>query len=184
MNMKKTIIMFNNQLAGQRTIGKGTLKAVEEYRYLGQTVSANPARDREINRRIGMGCTAFVKHGNIMNINLPLSLKRKVYNQCIFPVLTCGTETWHLTKEQKRKLRSAKRGMERKMLGITWRDRKRATWIGEQTKDDNIIMTIKKKWSWLGHIISRTDNKVTEWQPRNYKKRQSRQKTRRSGEAK
>ncbi len=80
-----------------------------------------------------------------MNNNLPLSLKRKVYNQCILPVLTYGSKTWHLTKEQEQKLRSAQRGMERKMLGITWRDRKRATWIREQTKVEDILMTIKKK---------------------------------------
>ncbi len=117
------------------------------------------------------------------NNNLPLSLKRKVYNQCILPILTYGSETWHLTKEQERKLRSAQRGMEMKILGITWRDRKQTTWIREQTKVEDILMTIKKKkWFWAGHITGRTDNrwtkKVTEWQPRNSKKSQRRQKTR------
>ncbi len=83
----------------------------------------------EIKRRTGMAWTAFGKHGDIMNSNLPLSVKRKIYNQCILPVLTCGSETWHLTKEQEQRLRSAQRGMEKKMFGVTWRDRKLATWI-------------------------------------------------------
>ncbi len=48
------------------------------------------------------------------------------------------------------------------MLGITWRDRKRATWIREQTKVKDILMTIKKKkWSWAGHIMRRTENRWT-----------------------
>ncbi len=35
------------------------------------------------------------------------------------------------------------------MLGIKWRDRKRALWIREQTKVEDILMTIKnKKWPW------------------------------------
>ncbi len=115
-----------------------------------------------------------------MNSNLPLSLKRKVYNQCILPVLTYGSEIRHLTKEQERKLRSAQKGMERKMFGITWRDRKRAIWIREQTKIEDILMTIKKKkWSWAGYIIRRTDNRwtkrVTEWHTRNSKRSQGRQ---------
>ncbi len=47
------------------------------------------------------------------------------------------------------------------MLGITWRDRKRSSWTREQA-------TIrKKKWTWEGHIMHRTDNRwtaeVTEW---------------------
>ncbi len=142
--------------------GKKTLERVDEYIYLGQTVSTNPVFNREIKRRIGMGWTAFRKHGDIVNSNLPLSLKRKVCNQCILPVLTYGLEAWHLTNEQEQKLRSAQRGMERKILSITWRDRKRATWLREQTKVENILMTIKKKkWSWVGNIMHRTYNRWT-----------------------
>ncbi len=46
-------------------------------------------------------------------------------------VLTYGSETWRLTKEQERKSRSAQ-------IGITWRDEKRAAWIRD------ILMTTKK----------------------------------------
>ncbi len=88
-------------------------------------VSANPEHEKEIRRRIGTGWSAFGKQNPVMNSNLPFSLKRKVYNQCILLVLTYGSETWRLTKELERKLRSAQRGTERRMLGITWRDRKR-----------------------------------------------------------
>ncbi len=107
-----------------------------------------------------------------MNSNLPLSLKRKVYDQCILPILPYGMETWRLTKELEMKLRTTERAMERRMLGITWRDRKRAPWIREQTKVEDILMTIKiKKWIWAGHVMQRRDNRwstrVTKSQPRN-----------------
>ncbi len=56
MNVKKTKVMFNNQLAGQQImIGKETLDRVDEYIYLRQTVSANPPQDTKINRD-GMDC--------------------------------------------------------------------------------------------------------------------------------
>ena len=163
MNMKKTKVMFNNQLAGQQIrIGKETIERVEEYTCLGQTISATPNHEKEIRKRIGMGWSAFGKHGIIMNSNMPLSLKRKVYSQCILPVLTYGSKTWSLTKELERKLRSAQRGMERKMIGVTLRDRTRASWIREQTKVEDILMTIKKKkWTWAGHVMRRTDNRWT-----------------------
>ncbi len=150
---------------------------------MGQTVGANPAHEKEIKKRIGMGWNTLGKLGDIMNSNLPLSLKRRVYNQCVLPVLTYGSETWHLTKEQERKLRSSQRGMERKMLGVTRRDRKRATWIREQTKVEDILTTIKmREWSWAGHITCRTDNRwtkrVTEWQPRRCERSHCRQRAR------
>ncbi len=55
MNMKKTKIMYNKHLIGQQTmIGNEALELVEEYTYLGQMVSTNPAHEKEIRRRIGM----------------------------------------------------------------------------------------------------------------------------------
>ncbi len=140
----------------QIMIGNEALELVEESTYLGQMVSGNPAHEKEIRRRIGMGWSAFGKQSIVMNSKLPLSLKRKVYYQCILPVLTYGSETWGLTKELERKQKCTEGNGER-MLGITWRDRKRASWIREQTKVEDILVTIKnKKWTWAGHYHART----------------------------
>ncbi len=69
------------------------------------------------------------------------------------------------------------------MLGIIWRDKKRASWIREQTKVEDILMTIKnKKWTWAGYVMRKLDNRwtmrVTEWQPRNARRNQGRQRIR------
>ncbi len=184
MIMKKTKIMHNKHLIGsQIIIGNEALELVEEYTYLLQMVSANPAHEKEIRRRIGMGWSAFGKQNLVMNSKLALSLKRNVYNQCILSVITYGSEAWRLTKKLERKLRSAQRGMERRMLGITWRDKKRASWIREQTKVEDILMSIKnKKWTWAGHVMRRHDTrwttKVTKWHPRNGRRNQGRQRVR------
>ncbi len=115
-------------------IGNGALELVEECTYFVQKVSANPAHEKEIRRRIGMGWSAFGKQSFLMNRNLPLSLKRKFCNQCIIPVLTYGSESWRLTKKLERKLRTAQRGMVRRMLGITWREK---TSIVDQGTDES-----------------------------------------------
>ncbi len=181
MNMKKTKIMYNKHLIGRQImIVNEALELAEEYTYLRRMVSANPTHAKEIRRRIGMRWIAFGKQNLVLNSNLPLSLKRKVYNQCILPVLTYRSETWRFTKELERKLRSAQREMERRMLGVTWRDKKRASCIREQTKVEDILMTIKnKKWTWAGHVMRRLDNRwttrVTEWQPRNGRRNQGSQ---------
>ncbi len=60
--------------------GNETLERVEEHVHLGQTVSANPAHDKEIKRRTGEEWSAFGKQGDIMISNLPRSLKREMYN--------------------------------------------------------------------------------------------------------
>ncbi len=121
-------------------IGNETLERVEESIYLGNAVGVNPSYDKEIARTIRMGCSAFGKQCDIINNILTLSLKRKVYSLL---VLTYGSENWHLTKQQERKLRSAQRGMERKILGVPSKDRKQATWIREQIIVKYILTTIK-----------------------------------------
>lgn len=43
--------------------------------------------------------------------------------------------------------------------------------MDEGTSIEDILMTIKKKWIWEGHVMRRIDirwtKRVTEWQPRN-----------------
>ncbi len=101
----------------QIMIGNEALELVDKYTYLGQMVSANPAHEKEMRWRIRMGWSAFGKQNLVMNSNLPLSLKRMIYNHCILPVLTYGLETWRLTKELERKLRSALKGNGEKNAG-------------------------------------------------------------------
>lgn len=48
------------------------------------------------------------------------------------------------------------------MVVITWRDTKRAPWISEQTKVEDIAMTNKdEKLICAGHIMRITDNRWT-----------------------
>ena len=117
------------------------------------------------------------------NKEIPTCLKRQVYNQCIIPTVTYGSETWNLTKIQTMKLSSMQRAHERIMLNITWRDHKTAEWMREQTKLRDILETISKaKWTWAGHLTRRTDNrwttKLTFWQPRGHTRNKGRPKFR------
>ena len=63
---------------------------------------------KEIKIRSGMGWNALGRQHNIMEINITLTLKRKVYNQYILPVLTYGSETWSLMKVMEQKLQCPK----------------------------------------------------------------------------
>lgn len=58
--------------------------------------------------------------------------------------MTYESGTWTTTKLLERKLMSAQREMKRLMLGISLRDRMRATWIREQLKVEDILWIIKK----------------------------------------
>ena len=188
MNFKKTKIMRNKHAEDTNrkiTIDSNEIEEVDHYIYLGQRISMETAsKEQEIKRRITLGWQAFGRASAIFkNKEIPTCLKRQVYNQCIIPTVTYGSETWNLTKIQTMKLRSMQRAHERIMLNITWRDHKTAEWIREQTKLRDIIETISKaKWTWAGHLTRRTDNrwttKLTFWQLRGHTRNKGRPKFR------
>jgi hypothetical protein len=54
------------------------------------------------------------------------------------------------------KLAAAQTKMERRMLNITYRERKTNIWIREKTKvTDSTEQVGRRKWAWAGHV-SRT----------------------------
>ena len=88
--------------------------------YMGQRYSTRDKnQDKEIQRRITVGWTAFAKHRNILKGNIGKSLKRQIYNLCVLPTMTYGAETWALTTHANNKLAAAQTNMERYMLNIT-----------------------------------------------------------------
>ena len=184
MNLSKTKTMSNAFISPQKiTIGMDELEAVCSYTYLGQVITMNGSIMEEINNRVKLAWRAFGRNSAIFKSGLPICLKRKVFDQCILPVLTYASETWTLTNRTVRKLQTTQRSMERCMLGFTRRDRKRNTWIREQTKVTDVICRVKKlKWNWVGHLARRNDDrwttKVLYWIPRDKKRPRKRPQSR------
>ena len=115
-------------------------------------------QDKEIQRRIMAGWTAFAKHRDIFKGNIGSCLKRQIYKSCVLPAMTYGAETWALTTQVKNKLAAAQTKIERSMLNIIYRDRKTNIWVREKTKVTDMIGQVRRrKWSWAGHISWTTD---------------------------
>lgn len=75
-------------------------------------VSADANHDRAIRRRVGMGWGTVGKHSQIIKRNLPISLKRKIENQFILPMMAYRAESRQTTKLLENQLRLAERSME------------------------------------------------------------------------
>lgn len=105
-----------------------------------------------------MAWAAFGKLKYVLKSNIPMCLKRKVYNQCILPVLTYGAETLTFTKKTIHKIGVAQRAMERSMLGISLKDRVPNETIRQRTGVSDTIKRITSlKWNWAGHVARMSD---------------------------
>lgn len=99
------------------------IEITESFNYLGHNLHINGNLEVEI-KRIQLTWTAFGKLNYIFKSNIPLSLKKKVFDQYILPVLTYGSETWTLSKKMINRIQATQRRMERSMMGINLLDKK------------------------------------------------------------
>ena len=81
------------------------IEKVTNYKYLGQTIAMENSTKQEVSIRIKAGWSVFGKYREIfLDRHLPISLKRRVFDQCVLPAVTYGCQTWSLTKALVKKL--------------------------------------------------------------------------------
>ena len=85
MNKSKIKVVMENDTPIY--INNAQVENVESYIYLGQIYSTrDKIQDKEIQRRLTTGWTAFVRHHGI--------LKRQVYNSFVLPAMTYFADIW------------------------------------------------------------------------------------------
>jgi len=87
-------------------INNSTFERVEEFKYLGTTLTHQNSIPEEIKSRLRLGNACYHSVQNIwFSRLLSKNLKIKIYRTIILPVLLYGCETWLLTLWEERKLR-------------------------------------------------------------------------------
>lgn len=189
MNIGKTKFMTNLVPSNNLIIENSEIGLVDKYTYLGHELSISKANQtREINRRIILSWAAYGKLRDVFKSDLPICLKRKVFNQCVLPVMTYGAETLTLTNASAKKLKITQRKMERSMLGVSLRDHIRNEELRRRTGVTDVVLHVAKlKWKWAGHVARMQDGRWTkrllEWRPRSNRRYRDRPPTKTRSEA-
>ena len=84
------------------SIGDHTLEVVEDFTYLGSTISSNLSLDTELNTRIGKAATAMARLTKRVwsNTMLTTNTKMRVYQACVLSTLLYSCESWTLYTRQ------------------------------------------------------------------------------------
>ena len=92
-----TISLTGQDVSGVPSIciGHYTLEVVEEFTYLGPTISSNLSLDTKIRKRIGKAASAVARLSKRVweNTKLTINTKISVYNACVLCSLLFGNET-------------------------------------------------------------------------------------------
>jgi len=115
------MFMCRDQNTGQTNsvrIDNSTFEKVEEFKYLGTTLTNQNSIPEEIKSRLRSGNACYHLVQNLLSSRLlSKNLKIKVYRTKILPVVLHGCETWSLTLQEERKLRVFENMVLRRIFG-------------------------------------------------------------------
>ena len=103
MHKGKTKFMTNYDTNSTITVEGHSIEKVEEYKYLGQTLKMKDCTHEEVMKRIKSGWSCFGRHKEILcDKKIPMTWRRKIFDQCVLPTMTYGAETWTTTKKTRK----------------------------------------------------------------------------------
>ncbi|BHF80763.1 hypothetical protein SprV_0702389100 [Sparganum proliferum] len=175
INMQKTVVMHQlppNSAATapnapppppQISVNGTQLQVVENFPYLGGTLSHNTKIDDEVANRISKASQAFGRlQSTVWNRHgLQLSTKLKMYKAVILPTLLYGAETWTVYSKQARRLNHFHLSCLRRILRLNWQDRIPDTEVLERTGILSIYTILRQmQLRWSGHLVRMDDERL------------------------
>ena len=99
--------------------------------------------------------------GILVNRNIPIKNRIRMYQACIRPVLLYGGETWPITKRLEQLLRSCDSRMLRYMANIRWEDRISNEEVLHKCRLQEISSVLRKqRLRWFGHVKRMEENSI------------------------
>lgn len=160
LNLSKTKVMCIGDDA-TINVNNQSLHLVTEFKFLGSLVHKDGYIKHEIRRRIGLGKVAMVKLTKLMrDSGISRKTKISIVKSLVFPVVLYGSESWTLHKEDKTRLDRFELWAWRKMLRVSWKDKRTNASILEEVNPGKSLTAtaIENKLIYFGHLLRRAES--------------------------
>jgi len=129
---------------------------------MGSWLSTNGNCDKDCQIRIGKASSVFGRLKDVWrNKHISLNVKVRLYESLVMSTMLYSADLWPLTSAQEEKLDIAHHKFQRRLMGITWKDKARNDDIRNQTKLQRMDLIIKeRRLRWLGHVLRMEDDRI------------------------
>jgi len=139
------------------------LQAVDNFTYLGSTLSRQVTIDVEVTKRIAKASSAFGRLRKQVweRRGISLHTKLKVYQAMVLPTLLYACETWTVYSRHAKRLNHFHTTSLRKLLRIRWQDRVPDTEVLNRAGLPSIHTLLEKSQArWAGHVVRMSDERI------------------------
>ena len=163
MSYKVNLYQVNlhlNLLSHTMKVDNSSIERMEEFKYLGTTLTNQNSIQEEIKSRLKLGNACYQSVQNLLSSSLlSKNLKIKIYRTIILPAVLYGCETWSLTLREEHRLRVFENRVLRRIFGPR-RDGVTGEWrklhneeLNSLYSSPNIVRVIKsRRLRWAGHV--------------------------------
>ena len=162
-------VMSGDQNAGQNhsiKIDNSSFERVEQFKYLGTTLTHRNSIQEEIKSRLQSGNAFYHLVQNVLSSSLlSRNINIKMYRTVMLCAVLYGCETWSLTLREERRLKVLENRVLRRIFGPN-RDEVRGEWrklhnvgLNDLYCWPNIVRVIKWRMGWVGHVARKGECK-------------------------
>ena len=124
LNIKKTKIMASGPITSWQTEGEN-LEVVTDFLFLGSRITVGGDCSQEIRRHLLLGRKAMTNLDSVLKIrDNTLPIKILIDKAMIFPVVTCGCESWTVKKAEHQRTDAFELWCWSRLLRVPWTARR------------------------------------------------------------
>ena len=142
-------------------IDRETLETVSDLIFWGSKITADGDCSHEIKRRLLLGGKVMTNLDSIFKSrDITLPTKVCLVKVMVFPVVTCGYESWTIKKAERRRMDAFELWCWRRLLRVPWSARRSNQSILEEVSPECSLegLMLKLKLQYFGHLMRRTDS--------------------------
>ena len=121
----KVMVNSNEDKKANIVMNGERLEEVEKFKYLGAYIAKDGHSSAEVKTRLAMAASSMARLQQIWKSNdISFTSKFQLYRSLILSIALYGCESWTLSKDLEKRIESFESKCLRRLLGITWQERR------------------------------------------------------------
>ncbi|KAJ4427758.1 hypothetical protein ANN_25411 [Periplaneta americana] len=144
-NKSKSMVIGRKVKTVNLRILNEAVEQVDNFKYLGCTISSNMSCSQEVKRRIAMAKEASNRKRRIFCGPLEKELRKILVKCFVWSVALYGAETWTLRQSEEKRIETFEMWIWRRMERVKWTDRIRNEAVLERAGEERMMLKLIRK---------------------------------------